>query len=73
MKDMLEKGYIRSSVSPCGAPILFVKKKDRTLRLCIDYKNLNKVTIKIRYPLLTIDGLFDYLEGETLFSKLNLR
>ena len=61
-KEMLDKGYIRPSVSPWGAPTLFVKKKDGTLRLCIDYRKLNKVTIKIRYPLQMIDDLFDQLK-----------
>ena len=59
LKEMLDKGYIMPSVSPLGAPMLFVKKKDGTLRLCIDYKQLNKVTIKNRYPLLWINDLFD--------------
>jgi len=59
LKEMLDKGYIMPSVSPLGAPMLFVKKKDGTLRLCIDYRQLNKVTIKNRYPLLWINDLFD--------------
>jgi len=56
---MLDKGYIRPSVSPWGTPLLFVKKKDGTLRVCIDYRQLNKVTIKNMYSLLRIDDLFD--------------
>ena len=56
---MLDKGYIMPSVSPWGAPVLFVNKKDGTLRLCIDYRQLNKVTIKNRYPLSRIEDLFD--------------
>jgi hypothetical protein len=70
---MMDKGYIRPSVSPWGAPVLFVKKKDGTLRLCIDYRKLNKVTIKNKYPLPRIDGLFDQLEGASIFSKIDLR
>jgi hypothetical protein len=69
LKEMLDKGYIRPSVSPWGAPVLFVKKKDGTLRLCIDYRQLNKVTIKNRYPLSQIDDLFDQLKGATMFFK----
>jgi len=61
LEDLLQKGYIRSSVSPWGAPVLFVKKKDRTLRLCVDYRELNKVIIKNKYPLPRIDDLFDQL------------
>ena len=61
LEDLLQKGYIRPSVSPWGAPILFVKKKDGTLRLCVDYRELNKVTIKNKYPLPRIDDLFDQL------------
>jgi len=56
---MLDKGYIRPNVSPWGAPVLFVKNKDGTLGLCIDYRKLNKVTIKNMYPLLRIGDLFD--------------
>ena len=63
LQDLLDKGFIRPSVSPWGAPVLFVKKKDGTLRLCIDYRQLNKVTIKNKYPLPRIDDLFDQLQG----------
>jgi hypothetical protein len=73
LKEMMDKGYIRPNVSPWGAPILFVKKKDDTLRLCIDYKQLNKVTIKNKYPLPRIDDLFDQLVGTSIFSKIDLR
>ena len=69
---MLDKGFIRTSTSPCGALVLFAKKKDKTLRLCIHYRQLNRVTIKNRYPLLRIDDLFDQLRGATVYSKINL-
>ena len=61
LHELLDKGFIRPSTSPWGAPVLFAKKKDKTLRLCIDYRQLNKVTIKNRYPLPRIDDLFDQL------------
>ena len=69
----MDKGFIRSSSSPWGAPVLFVKKKDGTLRMCIDYRELNKVTIKNKYPLPHIDELFDNLQGSAVYSKLDLR
>jgi len=69
---MLDKGYIRPSVLPGGEPILFVKKKDGTLRFFIDYTQLNKVTIKNRYPLSRIDDFIDQLKGATMFSKIDL-
>ena len=59
LQELLDKGFIRPSTSPCGAPVLFRKKKDKTLRLCIDYRQLNRVTVKNRYPLPRIDDLFD--------------
>ncbi|KAA0042137.1 DNA/RNA polymerases superfamily protein [Cucumis melo var. makuwa] len=73
LPELVDKGYIRPSVSPWGAPVLFVKKIDGTLRLCIDYRQLNKVTIRNKYPLPRIDDLFDQLRGATLFSKIDLR
>ncbi|GJX89610.1 putative reverse transcriptase domain-containing protein [Tanacetum coccineum] len=73
LKDLQEKGFIRSSHSPRGAPVLFVKKKDGSLRMCINYKELNKLTIKNRYPLPRIDDLFDQLQGACCFSKIDLR
>ena len=69
----MDKDNIRSSVSPWGAPILFLKKKDKTLRLCIDYRQLNKMTIKNKYPLPRINDLFDQVGGATIFSKFDLR
>ncbi|PKA62661.1 RNA-directed DNA polymerase like [Apostasia shenzhenica] len=71
--ELLDKGYIRPRVSPWGAPVLFVKKKDDTLRMCIDYRELNRVTIKNKYPLPRIDDLFDLLHGASVFSKIDLR
>ena len=70
---MLDKGQIRPSVSPWGVPILFVKKKDGTLRLCIDYRQVNKVMTKNMYPLPRIDDLFDQLKGATMFSNIDFR
>ncbi|KAL4034965.1 hypothetical protein IC575_003639 [Cucumis melo] len=72
-EELLDKGFIRPSVSPWGARVLFVKKKDGSMRLCIDYRELNKVTVKNRYPLPRIDDLFDQLQGATVFSKIDLR
>ena len=69
----MDRGYIRPNMSPWGAPVLFVKNKDDTLRLCIDYKQLNKETIKNKYPLPMIDDLFDQLGGASIFSKIDLR
>ena len=73
LKELIDKKYIRPSVSPRGAPVIFVKKKDGTLRLCIDYRQLNKMTIKNRYLLPRIDDLFDHLHGATVFSNIDLR
>jgi len=70
---MLDIGYIRPSVSPWGEPTLFVNKMDGTLLLCIDYRKLNKMTIKNKYPLPRIDDLFDHLRGDIIFSKFYLR
>ena len=58
LQELLDKGFVRPSVSPCGASVLFVKKKDDTLRMCIDYQQINKVTVKNKYPLLRIEDLF---------------
>ncbi|GJS64660.1 putative reverse transcriptase domain-containing protein [Tanacetum coccineum] len=73
LKELHEKGFIRPSHSPWGAPVLFVKKKDGSMRMCIDYRELNKLTIKNRYPLPRIDDLFDQLQGACCFSKIDLR
>ena len=72
LQELLENGFIRPSVSPWGAPVLFVKKKYGTLRLCIDYKQLNKLTVKNKYPLPRIDDLFDQFKGASIFSKIDL-
>lgn len=73
MEELLAKGFIHPSVSPWGVPIIFVKKKDDSLRLCIDYRQLNKVTIQNSYPLPLIDDLFDQLKGTKVFSKIDLK
>ncbi|GJY12402.1 putative reverse transcriptase domain-containing protein [Tanacetum coccineum] len=73
LKELQEKGFIRPSHSPWGAPVLFVKKKDGAIRMCIDYRELNKLTIKNCYPLPGIDDLFDQLQGACCFSKIDLR
>jgi hypothetical protein len=73
LEDLLERKFVRPSVSPWGAPVLLVKKKDGSMRLCIDYRQLNKVTIKNRYPLPRIDDLMDRLVGARIFSKIDLR
>ncbi|KAL1555324.1 hypothetical protein AAHA92_15780 [Salvia divinorum] len=73
LQELLDLGFIRPSVSPWGAPVLFVKKKDGTVRMCIDYRELNKLTLKNKYPLPRIDDLFDQLRGAGVFSKMDLR
>ncbi|KAJ3679581.1 hypothetical protein LUZ60_017592 [Juncus effusus] len=73
LDELLKLGFIRPSVSPWGAPVLFVKKKDGSMRLCIDYRELNKVAAKNKYSLLRIDDLFDQLQGAQVFSKIDLR
>jgi hypothetical protein len=73
LQDLLEKGFIRPRSSPWGYPAIFVKKKDQTLRMCVDYRPLNEVTIKNKYPLPQIDILFDQLTGARVFSKIDLR
>ena len=73
LQELQDKGFIRPSHSPWGAPVLFVKKKDGSFRMCIDYRELNKLTVKNRYPLPRIDNLFDQLQGARYFSKIDLR
>ncbi|GJW43646.1 putative reverse transcriptase domain-containing protein [Tanacetum coccineum] len=73
LKELSDKGFIRPSSSPWGAPVLFVKKKDGLFRMCIGYQELNKLTVKNRYPLPRIDDLFDQLQGSSVYSKIDLR
>jgi hypothetical protein len=73
LNELLDKGYIRSSSSPWGCLVLFVKKKDQSLRLCIDYRSLNAVTVNNKYQLSRIDILFVQLAGARVFSKINFR
>ncbi|GJW95679.1 putative reverse transcriptase domain-containing protein [Tanacetum coccineum] len=73
LQELSDKGFIRPSSTPWGAPVLFVKKKDGSFRMCIDYWELNKLTVKNRYPLPRIDDLFDQLQGSSVYSKIDLR
>jgi hypothetical protein len=73
LKELLTKGYIKPSKSLYGALVLFVHKKDGTLRMCVDYRALNKATVKNQYPLLRINDLFDRLSGTKVFSRIDLR
>ncbi|GJR24451.1 putative reverse transcriptase domain-containing protein [Tanacetum coccineum] len=73
LQELSDKGFIRPSSSPWGAPVLFVKKKDGSFRMFIDYRELNKLTVKNRYPLLRINDLFDQLQGSSIYSKIDLR
>ncbi|KAA3484506.1 DNA/RNA polymerases superfamily protein [Gossypium australe] len=73
LQELMDKGFARPSYSPWGAPVLFAKKKDGSMRLCIDYWQLNKVTVKNKYPLPRINDFFDQLKGATVFSKIDLR
>ncbi|GKA59508.1 putative reverse transcriptase domain-containing protein [Tanacetum coccineum] len=73
LQELFDKGFIRPSSSPWGAPVLFVKKKDGSFRMCIDYRKLNKLIVKNRYPLPRIDDLFDQLQGSSIYSKIDLR
>nr|GEX51441.1 putative reverse transcriptase domain-containing protein [Tanacetum cinerariifolium] len=72
LQELAYRGFIRPSTSPWGAPVLFVKKKDGSFRMCIDYHELNKLTVKNRYPLPRIDDLFHQLQGSTVYSKIDL-
>jgi hypothetical protein len=72
LQDLLDWGFIYTSVYQWGAPVLFVKKNDGSMRLCIDYRELNQVTVMSKYPLPWIDDLFDQLKGASVFSKIDL-
>ncbi|GKD08902.1 hypothetical protein Tco_1188587 [Tanacetum coccineum] len=72
LQEISDKGFIRPSSSPWGAPVLFVKTNDGSFRMCIDYRELNKLTVKNRYPLPRIDDLFDQLQGSNVYSKIDL-
>jgi hypothetical protein len=72
IRELQDKGYVQPSSSPWGAPVLFVEKKDRTQRMCIDYRSLNEVTIKNKYTVPRINDLFDQLKGACVFSKIDL-
>ena len=73
IEENLSKGLIRASSSSCASPILFVKKKDGSLRLCVDYRALNDITIKDRYPLPTIEETLNQIRGAKYFTRLDLR
>nr|GFC87255.1 retrotransposon protein, putative, Ty3-gypsy subclass [Tanacetum cinerariifolium] len=73
LQELSDKGFIRPNSSPWGAPVLFVKRKDGSFRLCINYRELNKLTVKNRYPLPRIDDLFDQLQGSSVYSKIDLQ
>nr|GEY34189.1 putative reverse transcriptase domain-containing protein [Tanacetum cinerariifolium] len=73
LQELSNKGFLRPSSSPWGAPVLFIKKKDGSFRMCIDYRELNKLTVKTRYPLPRIDDLFDQFQGSSVYSKIDLR
>jgi hypothetical protein len=72
IREILQKGYIRPNSSPCGSLIVMVKKKDRTWRICIDYRALKKIIVKNRYPIPRIDDLLDQLKGKNFFNKIDL-
>ena len=73
LDELLKIGFIQPSKAPCGAPVLFQKKKDGALRMCVDYRALNKITVKNKYPVPLVADLFDRLSKATIFSKLDLR
>jgi hypothetical protein len=73
LTGLQEAEYIRSNSSPCGAPVLFVQKKDGSQEMCVDYRTLNDVTVKNKYPLPCIEDLFDQMRGARVFSKIDLR
>ena len=73
IQELIQKGHIHPSASPCGSPMVLAKEKDGTWRMCIDYRSLNKITVKNRYPIPWIDDLLDQLRGAKFFTKIDLK